>query len=288
MADNQPAETQPDAAAPDQVFDQDGNVKIRDSKGRMVSQKKANKPYLAYQKYREEEAKRLADKEERKRVRDEKIARGEEVGPAERDEDSWSLWDVIKTLLVIIGGIALTGQLVTGSLMWGARGKLTDVKSWWPSTKTMFSETQLAKFDGTDPMKGVYLAIDGDVYDVTEGRRIYGPGGSYHSFAGKDAARAYTTGCFQTHLTHDLRGLNEKELKSLAHWKNFFAKHDKYRHIGWVKHASIDPDTPPPVHCEEERAAADKAEAAKAAAVRGATQLPVIGSDTPHASKEEL
>lgn len=31
--------------------------------------------------------------------------------------------------------------------------------------------------------------------------------------AGKDAARAYTTGCFQTHLTHDIRGLNEKELK---------------------------------------------------------------------------
>jgi hypothetical protein len=47
MADNQPAETQPDTAAPEQVFDQDGNLKIRDSKGRMVSQKKANKPYLA-------------------------------------------------------------------------------------------------------------------------------------------------------------------------------------------------------------------------------------------------
>lgn len=85
-----------------------------------------------YQKYREEEAKRLQEKEERKRVRAEKLARGEEVGPEERDEGVWSLWDIIKTLIVIIGGIALTGQLVTGSLMWGAKGRITDVRSWWP------------------------------------------------------------------------------------------------------------------------------------------------------------
>lgn len=85
-----------------------------------------------YQKYREEEAKRLEEKVERKRVRAEKLARGEEVGPEDRDEDAWSLWDVIKTLIVIIGGIALTGQLVTGSLVWGNKSRLTNVQSWWP------------------------------------------------------------------------------------------------------------------------------------------------------------
>lgn len=31
--------------------------------------------------------------------------------------------------------------------------------------------------------------------------------------AGKDAARAFGTGCFQTHQTHDLRGLTESELR---------------------------------------------------------------------------
>lgn len=85
-----------------------------------------------YQKYREEEAKRLQEKEERKRIRAEKLARGEEVGPEERDEEVWSLWDIIKTLIIIVGGIALTGQLVMGSLMWGAKGRITDVQSWWP------------------------------------------------------------------------------------------------------------------------------------------------------------
>ena len=33
------------------------------------------------------------------------------------------------------------------------------------------------------------------------------------SRAGKDAARAYGTGCFQTHLTHDLRGLSDSEMR---------------------------------------------------------------------------
>ena len=31
--------------------------------------------------------------------------------------------------------------------------------------------------------------------------------------AGKDAARAYGTGCFTTHKTHDLRGLTDRELQ---------------------------------------------------------------------------
>lgn len=35
----------------------------------------------------------------------------------------------------------------------------------------------------------------------------------YHQFAGKDAARAYVTGCFKIHLTHDVRGFNEQEMK---------------------------------------------------------------------------
>ena len=50
------------------------------------------------------------------------------------------------------------------------------------------------------------------MFDVTEGRRIYGPGGYYSFFSGKDASRAYVTGCFQTHLTYDVRDFDDKQM----------------------------------------------------------------------------
>lgn len=34
-----------------------------------------------------------------------------------------------------------------------------------------------------------------------------------HSRAGKDAARAFATGCFKEHQTHDIRELDEDEIR---------------------------------------------------------------------------
>lgn len=51
--------------------------------------------------------------------------------------------------------------------------------------------------------------MNGSIYDVTVGRAFYGPGGSYQFFAGRDAARAFVTGCFAEDLTADLRGVEE-------------------------------------------------------------------------------
>lgn len=42
--------------------------------------------------------------------------------------------------------------------------------------------------------------------------------------AGRDASRSFVTGCFETHLTHDLRGLSDAELQ-VGHISKFrFAK----------------------------------------------------------------
>ncbi len=67
-------------------------------------------------------------------------------------------------------------------------------------------------YNGRDPKKPIYVSILGDVFDVTEGRRIYGPGGFYSFFSGKDASRAYVTGCFKEHLTHDVRDFDDKQM----------------------------------------------------------------------------
>ena len=48
---------------------------------------------------------------------------------------------------------------------------------------------------------------------MSANRRIYGPGGGYGFFAGKDAARAFVTGCFKEDLTHDIRGLDPKQME---------------------------------------------------------------------------
>ncbi|KAJ3092751.1 hypothetical protein HK102_003320 [Quaeritorhiza haematococci] len=125
----------------------------------------------------------------------------------------------------------------------------------------VFKTEDLNQYDGSDPSKPIYLAINlilcsspnysGKVYDVSAGRDYYGPDGGYHFFAGRDAARAYITGCFETHLTHDLRGLSEKEIESLSTWTEFYENHDKYFYVGRVEHEPLDDSVPIPEDCNK-------------------------------------
>ena len=39
---------------------------------------------------------------------------------------------------------------------------------------------ELARYDGSSLQRPVYVAVDGEVYDVSANRRIYGKGGSYN------------------------------------------------------------------------------------------------------------
>ena len=69
------------------------------------------------------------------------------------------------------------------------------------------SDAELLQYDGSDPSKPIYLALNGTIYDVSASPQTYGPGGSYHFFAGHDAARAFLTGCFAEDAVPDLRGV---------------------------------------------------------------------------------
>ncbi|KZV65507.1 cytochrome b5 [Peniophora sp. CONT] len=223
----------------------------------MVSTKRANKPFLVYKEYRDQQTKLREEWLERKKEREEKLARGEEVGPEEPDptyEPEVGVFGLMKFLVYVLLFIICTGKFVTGDWMWGYDSKWLRVKTYFPEQERLFSESFLAKFDGSEELLPLYLAIDGDVYDVSSNRRVYGPGGSYHNMAGVDAARAFATGCFAQHRTHDLRGLSENELKSVQHWKDFFSNHKDYTHVGRVSHRPIDPMSPIPEPCKPPKA----------------------------------
>ncbi|KAJ3300739.1 hypothetical protein HK104_006037 [Borealophlyctis nickersoniae] len=151
------------------------------------------------------------------------------------------------SLALLLFTAAATSYIVTETFTFGY--PVPNWRKYLPVKERIFTDAELAQYDGSDPNKPVYLAINGKVYDVTAGRKHYGKGGSYSTFSGRDAARAYITGCFQTHLTHDLRGITEEQMKSLNHWTDFYEKNNQYFYVGRVIHDPIDPASPIPEDC---------------------------------------
>ncbi|GAA5978220.1 hypothetical protein JCM11641_001139 [Rhodosporidiobolus odoratus] len=206
--------------------------------------KKANKPFLVQKRHK---AKQAAEAE----------AEAENGGGRRVQKSEPSLLGaVLKWTMLALLTSAVLSRALTQSWLFGYEGRWSNPRNVYsalfPRKPLVLSETQLAMHDGTNPSMPLYIGIDGDIFDVSDGgMRSYGPGGAYHVFAGRDAARAYVTGCFQTHLTHDLRGFTEKDLATLDNWKKFYASHAKYQRIGTVVHPPIDPLSPIPEPCNQ-------------------------------------
>ncbi|KAL2227095.1 membrane steroid-binding protein 2-like [Sesamum indicum] len=96
------------------------------------------------------------------------------------------------------------------------------------------TDEELKQYDGSDPKKPLLMAIKGQIYDVSQSRMFYGPGGPYALFAGKDASRALAKMSFeQKDLNGDLTGLGVFELEALQDWEYKFMS--KYVKVGTVK-----------------------------------------------------
>ncbi|THG06182.1 membrane steroid-binding protein 1-like [Camellia sinensis] len=96
------------------------------------------------------------------------------------------------------------------------------------------TEEELKVYDGSDPKRPLLMAIKGQIYDVTQSRMFYGPGGPYALFAGKDASRALAKMSFEEQdLTGDISGLGPFELDASQDWEYKFMT--KYAKVGSVK-----------------------------------------------------
>jgi predicted heme/steroid binding protein len=156
------------------------------------------------------------------------------------EDKSNILLDIARTVVFVLLATTALSYLVTReSFVWGVKRptwtKVEFIKSWivpppipfpliptllhlseilyanfWEQNgPTQYTDTDLLSYDGSNPDLPILLAINGTIYDVSAGRKHYGPGGSYHFFAGRDASRAFVTNCFQEDGTPDMRGVEE-------------------------------------------------------------------------------
>ncbi|CAG7869741.1 unnamed protein product [Brassica rapa] len=96
------------------------------------------------------------------------------------------------------------------------------------------TEEELKQYDGSDSKKPLLMAIKGQIYDVSQSRMFYGPGGPYALFAGKDASRALAKMSFEeSDLTGDISGLGPFELDALQDWEYKFMS--KYVKVGTIQ-----------------------------------------------------
>jgi len=103
--------------------------------------------------------------------------------------------------------------------------------------------SELRKYDGSQQDGRILVAVNSKIFDVTRGKRFYGPGGPYSSFAGHDASRALAL--FQTDLVKeeydDLSDLNSVQMESIREWEAQLA--DKYDFVGRLIKPGDEPTT---------------------------------------------
>jgi membrane-associated progesterone receptor component len=117
-----------------------------------------------------------------------------------------------------------------------------------PPKSDPFTLSALAEFDGADATKPIYVSIKGnasrtysctrapfsqrprcthgtgDVFDVTRKHDVYGKGGSYNIFAGKDGSKGLGMSSLEPKdAVPDYSTLPENEMKVLDDWHSFFS-----------------------------------------------------------------
>ncbi|KAK9381086.1 cytochrome b5-like heme/steroid binding domain-containing protein [Kockiozyma suomiensis] len=198
-------------------------------------------------------------------------------GDEGEDHVSASAVEILRLIFTVILLNFILSYFITGSFFWNydsllmrprylkflwyralySSGILTYLQSFLPFSSPLrnfaypriFTDSELALYNGRTLDLPIYIAINSSVYDVSSSYLTYGSGGPYNIFAGRDATRAFVTGCFTSDLTHDLRGIDEEKAKTdVTNWQAFFEQSNKYWYVGHVEHEPI--TGPPPGPCQ--------------------------------------
>lgn len=112
-------------------------------------------------------------------------------------------------------------------------------KEYGRKKEKIFTKEELLKFTGDSDIR--YLAIIGEVFDVTKGKDHYGKEGGYKFFTGIDGSRAFITGKFDKDgLIDDIKGLDPQSYLGLKDWLEFYR--EDYIYVGKVVGYFYGPD----------------------------------------------
>lgn len=104
-----------------------------------------------------------------------------------------------------------------------------------------FTTDQLREYDGIN-RKEIYIAIKGDVYDVSKSSDLYGENGAYHCFSGRDSTRALAKLSFEEDDLSNPRydDLGPFERDSLENWVQKFKYYRCYPVVGRVSNPPVE------------------------------------------------
>lgn len=130
-------------------------------------------------------------------------------------------------IIVVLGIFIITQEDSSSSSSTEEKMETTELRE-----ERLFKAEELSLYDGNTSTE-IYLAVLGEVYNVTEGSAYYGPGMGYSCFAGRDGSRAFVTGNFTKEGARaDLDGLTPSEVHGVVHWRDFYRNEEKYKYIG--------------------------------------------------------
>nr|CCC90042.1 conserved hypothetical protein [Trypanosoma congolense IL3000] len=130
--------------------------------------------------------------------------------------------------MVARGVLRRLGRLPTGSIC--SRGGKKEIRPVESIVKRGFTASELSKHNGEDG-SDVYISVKGVVFEVAP--QLYGPGQSYHVYAGREIGRCLAKNDTDgTEINkHWLPHSTEEELERLEVWMKKFES--KYPVVGW-------------------------------------------------------